>query len=210
MDDMPQAAENMRGSVYEMQLFLQGARAELPCIPFVSADGIYGPETAEAVQIFQSANGLTPTGVTDQQTWDLARALYYKMLRKNAPPSMPNVFSCMDWDLSPEECCDQVYVVQLMLRHLGTRYQEFMGIEMTGTFDEATQKAMSLLCVDGVENYQIGKCVGKCQMSDLTKTYNCYMMGEEHKIWDVKEDDEQLEGITFQMNSPSSQERSKK
>lgn len=185
---------DLRGSIYEMQLFLQAARAQYPNIPFVAADGIYGPETAEAVQAFQSACGLKPTGVTDQETWDMARGLYNRMRSKNAPPNMPNVFSCMEWDLEPDQCCDQVYVVQLMLRHMGDRYQEFSGIEMTGSFDFQTQTAFSKLCMEGVENYQMGKCVGKCQMNDLVKTYNCYMQGNEYKIWDAPET-EGLEGI---------------
>lgn len=198
MDDMPQATENMRGSIYEMQLFLQGARAAIPGIPFVSADGLYGPETAEAVQAFQKANGLTPTGVTDQQTWDLARTLYYKMLRKNSPPRMPNVFSCMEWDISPNQSCNQVFVVQLMLKHLGERYSGFNDLEMTGIFDEKTQKALSLLCMEGADNYCVGKCVGKNQMNDLTQTYNGYMMGNEHQVWkscDEEKSDTLLEGI---------------
>ena len=188
------ASETMRGSIYEMQLFLQAARAQFPNIPFVVADGIYGPETAEAVQAFQTASGLKPTGVTDQETWDAARSLYYRMLRKNAPPRMPNVFSCMEWDLEPDQCCDQVYVVQLMLRNMGSRYQDFAGIEMTGAFDAKTQAAFSKLCMEGAENYQTGKCVGKCQMNDLVKTYNCYMQGNEYKIWDEPETEE-LEGV---------------
>ncbi len=199
MDDMPQAAENLRGSVYEMQIFLQGARAEIPSIPFVSADGIYGPETSEAVQAFQSASGLTPTGVTDQQTWDLARTLYYRMLRKNAPPGLPNVFSCMDWDIYPEQKCDQVFVVQMMLRNLGKRYQGFSDLEMSGCFDDPTQKALSLLCMEGVESYQVGKCVGKCQMNDLTRTYNGYVQCSEHRIWDEIQDE--LEGVFTKMET---------
>lgn len=197
MDNSLQANSDaiIRGSVYEMQLFLQAARADIPNIPFVAADGIYGPDTAAAVRAFQTANHLTPTGVTDQETWDLARSLYYRMLRKNSPPCMPNVFSCTDWDISPNQNCDQVYVVQLMLKRLGDRYSGFNDLDMTGAFDEKTQKAFSLLCMEGTENYCVGKCIGKNQMNDLTQTYNGFMDCNKYKVWDTDNCNEDLEGI---------------
>ncbi len=43
-DTLQPNTADLRGSIYEMQLFLQAARAQYPNIPFVAADGIYGPE----------------------------------------------------------------------------------------------------------------------------------------------------------------------
>lgn len=39
-------------------------------IPSVIPDGIYGPDTMQAVTAFQRNQGLPVTGITDQQTWD--------------------------------------------------------------------------------------------------------------------------------------------
>ena len=33
-------------------------------------DGLYGPETVQAVTVFQRKHGLPVTGVTNQATWD--------------------------------------------------------------------------------------------------------------------------------------------
>ncbi len=38
-------------------------------IPQITADGLYGPATAEAVRVFQSVFGLPQTGVVDFRTW---------------------------------------------------------------------------------------------------------------------------------------------
>ena len=59
-----------RIAVYElqdalMQIFLaQGIRGA------VYPDGIYGPETTEAVRTFQQMEGLPVTGEADRETWE--------------------------------------------------------------------------------------------------------------------------------------------
>ncbi len=37
--------------------------------PHVPVSGVYGPQTAEAIRLFQVANGLSDTGATDIITW---------------------------------------------------------------------------------------------------------------------------------------------
>lgn len=39
-------------------------------------DGLYGPETVQAVTVFQRKHGLPVTGVTNQATWDTLVAVY--------------------------------------------------------------------------------------------------------------------------------------
>ena len=45
-------------------------------VPPLSTDGIYGPDTAEAVRAFQRIAGLDPTGVTASYTWEAAAETY--------------------------------------------------------------------------------------------------------------------------------------
>lgn len=55
--------------VRQMQNQLNRIARNYPALPTVTADGIYGPSTAEAVRTFQGIFNLPQTGVTDYATW---------------------------------------------------------------------------------------------------------------------------------------------
>jgi len=50
-------------------------------IPRISADGSFGPATAEAVRRFQSVFGLPQTGVVDYPTWYKISEIYVGVTR---------------------------------------------------------------------------------------------------------------------------------
>ena len=52
-----------------------------PAIPTITPDGIYGPETREAVERFQSIFGLPVTGVIDFRTWYRISEIYVAVTR---------------------------------------------------------------------------------------------------------------------------------
>lgn len=52
-----------------------------PAIPKVAADGIYGPETEEAVRTFQRIFKLPQTGVVDYRTWYKISEIYVGVTR---------------------------------------------------------------------------------------------------------------------------------
>lgn len=59
-----------RGSkVLQMQRQLNRIARSYPALPTISADGIYGPGTANAVMSFQRIFNLPATGVVDFATW---------------------------------------------------------------------------------------------------------------------------------------------
>ena len=55
--------------VRQMQEQLRAISRAYPAIPTITADGIFGPATAEAVRVFQSVFGLPVTGIVDYPTW---------------------------------------------------------------------------------------------------------------------------------------------
>ena len=55
--------------VRQLQTQINRIARNYPAIPTVTADGIYGPGTAEAVRVFQGVFNLPQTGVTDYATW---------------------------------------------------------------------------------------------------------------------------------------------
>jgi murein L,D-transpeptidase YcbB/YkuD len=67
--------------VRQMQEQLARISKSYPAIPRVSPDGIYGPSTREAVEVFQSVFGLPVTGVVDYNTWYEISNIYVAVSR---------------------------------------------------------------------------------------------------------------------------------
>lgn len=67
--------------VRQMQRQLARISKAYPAIPTITADGIYGPKTRDAVRKFQSVFGLPVTGVVDYKTWYEISAIYVAVTR---------------------------------------------------------------------------------------------------------------------------------
>ena len=67
--------------VRQMQEQLARISRAYPAIPRIRADGVYGPSTREAVQVFQSVFGLPVTGVVDYNTWYEISNIYVAVTR---------------------------------------------------------------------------------------------------------------------------------
>lgn len=67
--------------VRQMQEQLNVIAGAYPAIPKVTADGIYGPETAASVKKFQSVFGLPQTGIVDYATWYKISEIYVGVSR---------------------------------------------------------------------------------------------------------------------------------
>ncbi len=71
--------------VRQLQNQLNRIARNYPAIPTLTADGIYGPATAEAVRIFQKIFNLPQTGVTDYATWYEISEIYVGVSRIAEP-----------------------------------------------------------------------------------------------------------------------------
>lgn len=67
--------------VRQIQEQLARISQSYPAIPSVTADGIYGPATRQAVEVFQSVFGLPVTGVIDYRTWYRISEIYVAVSR---------------------------------------------------------------------------------------------------------------------------------
>ena len=67
--------------VRQMQEQLNVIAEAYPVLPKITADGIYGPATAEAVREFQSVFGLPVTGKVDYSTWYKISEIYVGVSR---------------------------------------------------------------------------------------------------------------------------------
>lgn len=71
--------------VRQLQTQLNRIARNYPAIPIVTADGIYGPATADAVRAFQRIFNLPQTGVTDYPTWYEISEIYVGVSRISEP-----------------------------------------------------------------------------------------------------------------------------
>ena len=71
--------------VLQMQNQLNRIARSYPALPTVTADGIYGPSTAEAVRTFQRIFNLPQTGITDYATWYEISEIYVGVSRIAEP-----------------------------------------------------------------------------------------------------------------------------
>ncbi|MCM1112452.1 MAG: peptidoglycan-binding protein [Muribaculum sp.] len=71
--------------VRQLQTQLNRIARNYPAIPTLTADGIYGPATAESVRIFQRIFNLPQTGVTDYATWYEISDIYVGVTRIAEP-----------------------------------------------------------------------------------------------------------------------------
>ncbi|MDO5423506.1 MAG: peptidoglycan-binding protein [Eubacteriales bacterium] len=67
--------------VEQMQEQMNAISNDYPLIPKINVDGIYGPRTAEAVEVFQGVFGLPQTGVVDYRTWYKIQEIYVGVTR---------------------------------------------------------------------------------------------------------------------------------
>lgn len=105
-------------------------------------DGQYGKETAAAVEQFQRAQGLPPTGQTDQDTWEAIRRAYrdQQIFLGQAHP--------LRLVLQPNQVIKKgsdnihLYVMQGALTALAQFYGDIPPFAITGILDDPTARAV--------------------------------------------------------------------
>lgn len=153
--------------IRSLQTMLRTIAQMEPGLLTPEADGVYSPKTARSVAAFQRSRGLSPTGVTDQKTFEaVVRA--YRPARMEAEKAQP-----VQITLNPGQTIEAgeenhiLYLVQTMLitlselvdgleapAHTGVldpatgralgMFQRYAGLQPTGTLDKQTWKALAL------------------------------------------------------------------
>lgn len=131
---------------------MQQKLIDLRCL-YGTADGIFGAQTAEAVKLFQSANGLAQTGVIDGETYHMLMSASAQPGPEPTPtPYAPN--GVVD-DLWKEEILNGTFEVYrgdlesgsegAEVKRLQTRLTQlwYYGIGIDSQYGGATQRAVS-------------------------------------------------------------------
>ena len=144
----------------------------------VMPDGVYGSQTAAAVRSFQRRQGLNPTGVVDQQTFERIVQEYERAYIEASKAQPVQITLDPGQVLKRGERNNHIYLTQSMLTvlnlldrqipappHSGVldpetarsvaAFQTFAGLAPTGEIDKRTWRDLSLyytLAADQLEN----------------------------------------------------------
>lgn len=129
--------------VRSIQTMLQVIAADDSSYISVIPDGIYGPETIQAVAVFQRKHMLPVTGITDLATWETIVAVYDKKLIQQDAASPIHVV----WDpgivLHRGECHPNLYLVQGMLSAVSDAFHSVSRPSLSGVLDEITADSLA-------------------------------------------------------------------
>jgi peptidoglycan hydrolase-like protein with peptidoglycan-binding domain len=126
-----QNGENIR----LMQEYLNKLSTKYPSIPYLTADGKFGPATQQAVIAFQKLFGLSPDGIIGKQTWDRIVS-EYNSLSTEGPPQYPGRL------LKIGSSGDDVKAMQSCLGAISRVYPSIPELSADGQFGSGTAAAV--------------------------------------------------------------------
>lgn len=106
-----------------------------PQIPKVTPDGIFGPQTENAVKAFQNLFGLTPDGIVGPATWSKLMQEYFGHLTGGSIsyPGSP---------IKIGQTGENVTMIQRYLNKISTAYPSIAKVSEDGIFGSGTQSAV--------------------------------------------------------------------
>ena len=114
-------------------------------IPAVYVDGIYGPETENAVREYQKLRKLPVTGELDAVTYVDIYEEHRALGSVIEPLGYKADFGSYEGGvMSDGDVFDDIYLLQLLLRRLSVKDDRFF-VQMTGVYDAETGNAVTLL-----------------------------------------------------------------
>lgn len=116
-----------------------------PAIPKVDTDSVYGPETEEAVRVFQQIFNLTPDGIVGRATWYQLIRIYVAVLRLAELQSEGQErYFVQEYPdlLSLNDTGEYVQQLQYMLSVLSEFLPDIPAPGQTGVYDLPTRNAV--------------------------------------------------------------------
>lgn len=153
--------------VRSLQTMLRVLAEDDRSLPTVVPDGIFGPNTMNAVTAIQRREGLPVTGVVDQATWDRIVEVYKPALIRIGKAEPIEILLEPGQVLRSGDSNPYIYLLQAMLTQLSNdhpritqpgssgvidadteeailQFQELAGLEITGEVDRLTWKHIVL------------------------------------------------------------------
>ena len=111
-------------------------------LPAVIPDGIYGPETMQAVSSFQKSKGLSVTGVADQALWDAVTDAYEDALIRIGPAQPIEIIMDPGQIYVLGDSSPYIYLLQSMLTQLSKDHNTIPTPNHNGILDDSTVDAL--------------------------------------------------------------------
>ncbi len=111
----------------------------------LGVDGIFGPETEEAVRDFQRMSGLPVTGKVDHTTWERLVTDYKDMLTLLTEAEAIRPFPAPQHVIRRGDTGTIVYVLQAMINDITELIEELKTLAVTGVYDEDTAQLVTQL-----------------------------------------------------------------
>ncbi len=136
--------EDSGDGVFTLQYYLGYISLFVPNVPFVSADGSFGPNTKDAVTSYQIAYSLPTNGIVDEITWNSIENTYYDILRTipyeyEEGLILPYPGRVLRIGVSGND----VAALQQYLNYISNRYPSIPKLTADGVYGEGTAKAVS-------------------------------------------------------------------
>lgn len=149
--------------IRSLQTMLRVLSEDNKRLPTVIPDGIYGPDTMNAVAAFQRQEGIGITGIVDQQTWEAIVENYELAMIRVGKAQPIEVIIDPGQVFRQGDSSPYVYLLQSMLTQLSkdhptitppghsgvmddstvnslAAFQQLAGLDQTGDFDKVTWK----------------------------------------------------------------------
>ena len=133
--------------VQRIQIRLNRISRNFPAIPKIyPTDGVYGPETEDAVKEFQRAFNLTPDGIVGPATWYEIQAIFNAVKRLNEVASEGLTLSEISTQYPNELAAGSsgvgVLVLQYYLSFIGEFINTLPTVAIDGSFGPSTEAAV--------------------------------------------------------------------
>ncbi len=129
--------DQRRDHVRELQEYLRALSATDERYPLLGVDGVFGPETTEAVKVFQQTTNSPVTGTVKRDDWERIVREYGNLLLQIVPPRAITPFPDPNFVLKPTDRDPLVYILQVMLAAISDT-----ALAATGVYDIATESAV--------------------------------------------------------------------
>lgn len=168
-----QHEENRPADVREAQEYLRLLAGTYARIPLLAVDGVFGVETEEAVEAFQTLFGLPVSGEIDGETWVRLREEYGRLQYPLTPPRGLYPFKVGAPFLQVGDSGAAVTLLQVMLDTVALGYENLHRVPPSGQFDAMTERAVRQ--IQQVFGFEPHGRLDRRTWDRLAYTYNTYV-----------------------------------
>lgn len=135
-----------KNSVLEIQRILRNLDYNENSVAKIKPNGIYDENTRDLVISFQKKYGLIPTGIVDNETWDLLHSIDEARKDASEIAKAVHIFPMYEsYTIFPNTKDNIVYVIQHMLNEISAEHDDITELAFNGIYDLPTQNAIKSL-----------------------------------------------------------------